>query len=210
MNDCLYKEMGRIDFDLCWEEMKQFTSRRTNDSQDEIWLVEHNHIYTQGLNGKDENILKENNIPIKKIDRGGQVTYHGPGQLIFYFMVDIFRMNLSVSNFIVALENVIINTLAGFDIESFGNRSAPGVYVENKKVASIGVRIKKGRSYHGLALNFNNDLAPFDDIHTCGIPGLEVTSISKINKTIERLTLIDSMLSSAQREFGYRSIKSLN
>jgi lipoyl(octanoyl) transferase len=176
----LLRHLGRVDYESTWLAMQTFTERRDASTRDEIWLLEHPPVFTLGMNGKAEHILAAGDIPVVKIDRGGQVTYHGPGQLVAYPLLDLRRQKLGVRELVVALENAIIATVAHWGIQALGKRDAPGVYVDGKKIASIGLRIKRGCSYHGLALNVGMDLSPFRRINPCGYQGLEMTQISEL------------------------------
>ena len=171
--------LGRCDYAPVFEEMKRFNDRRTADTEDELWVVEHNPIFTQGLAGKPEHLLIHDDIPVVQIDRGGQITYHGPGQLVVYTMIDFKRRKTSVRNIVSALENSIIDTLSDYDITANADPQRPGVYVQGKKIASLGLRIKNGSVYHGLALNIDMDLSPFTHINPCGYAGLEMTQIAE-------------------------------
>lgn len=163
-----------------WQAMQQFTQERTAETPDEFWIVQHEPVFTQGQAGKPEHLLDAHDIPVVQTDRGGQITYHGPGQLVIYCLIDLNRLKLNTREFVLKIEHAIINTLKIFTIDSIGNREAPGVYVQNKKIASIGLRVKNGRSYHGLSLNVDNDLTPFSYINPCGIKKLEVTSLQQL------------------------------
>lgn len=158
--------------------MQRFTQNRDAETADEIWITEHPPVYTLGLNGKREHLLNTGDIPIISSDRGGQVTYHGPGQLVIYALLDIKRLNLGVRQLVTLLEQAMIQTLAHYSVSAVARPDAPGVYVNGKKIASIGLRIKRNCSYHGLSLNNNMDLRPFGHINTCGYPGLEVTQLA--------------------------------
>jgi lipoyl(octanoyl) transferase len=160
--------------------MQAFTETRGAETRDEIWMLEHPPVFTQGMNGKPEHVLAAGNIPVVPIDRGGQVTYHGPGQLVAYPLLDLRRLNIGVRELVVRLENAIIATVAAWGIDALGRRDAPGVYVQNRKLASIGLRIRRGCSYHGLALNVAMDLEPFGRINPCGFQGLQVTQVSEL------------------------------
>lgn len=170
-------QLGRRDYAPVFEEMKRFNDRRTADTEDELWVVEHNPVFTQGLAGKPEHLLIRDDIPVVQIDRGGQITYHGPGQLVVYTMIDFKRRKTSVRNIVSALENSIIDTLSDYGITANADPQRPGVYVQGKKIASLGLRIKNGSVYHGLALNIDMDLSPFTHINPCGYAGLEMTQI---------------------------------
>ena len=157
-----------------WQQMKDFTAKRDQQTIDEVWLLEHFSIYTQGQAGKAEHIIKHNNIDIIQSDRGGQITYHGPGQLIAYVLLDINRRRLGVKTLVCLLENILIDILATYNIQAQTICGAPGVYVEQAKIASIGLRVKNGYTFHGIALNVNLDLAPFNDINPCGFKKLKI------------------------------------
>jgi len=174
--------------------MRDFTLARDNDTPDELWFVEHPPVYTLGQAGKREHILNPSAIPIVESDRGGQVTYHGPEQLVVYTLLDLRRAGLGVRETVVHLENAVIECLQHFGIESHGRRDAPGVYVEDAKIAALGLRIRKGRCYHGLALNVSPDLQPFLGINPCGYAGLEVTSMSKLGSTAAMPQIMDRLL----------------
>ena len=171
--------LGRCDYAPVFEEMKRFNNERTADTEDELWVVEHNPVFTQGLAGKPEHLLIRDDIPVVQIDRGGQITYHGPGQLVVYTMIDFKRRKASVRNIVSALENSIMDTLSDYGIIANADPQRPGVYVQDKKIASLGLRIKNGSVYHGLALNIDMDLSPFTHINPCGYAGLEMTQISE-------------------------------
>lgn len=157
--------------------MQQFTDTRTATTLDEIWLLEHDPVFTQGQAGKPEHILAPGDIPVVQTDRGGQVTYHGPGQLIVYFLIDIKRRTLGVRNLVTAIENATISTLASFNIDARARSDAPGVYVKDAKIASLGLRIRRGCSYHGLSFNVAMDTAPFQRINPCGMQNLAITQL---------------------------------
>ena len=160
--------------------MQSFTDNRTSETPDEIWLVEHLPVFTQGQAGKEEHILAPGDIPVVKVDRGGQVTYHGPGQQMMYILLDIRRLKTGVRELVSALENCIINTLAKDGITANARCDAPGVYVDEKKVCSVGLRIRKGCSFHGLAFNVNMDLEPFQRINPCGYAGMEMIDSKRL------------------------------
>lgn len=169
---------GLTEYSQTFEAMKAFNDARNEDTEDELWIVEHLPVFTQGLAGKPEHLLIRDDIPVVQIDRGGQITYHGPGQLVVYTMIDFKRRKTSVRNIVSALENSIIATLAEYGIAAEADPKRPGVYVDGRKIASLGLRIKNGSVYHGLALNVDMDLAPFTHINPCGYAGLEMTQIA--------------------------------
>lgn len=160
--------------------MIDHTQQRTRETPDEIWLLQHPPVYTQGIAGKAEHLLAPGNIPVIRTDRGGQITYHGPGQLIAYLLLDLRRRQLGVRELVRKMENTVINLLQGYLICAQNRIDAPGVYVKNAKIASLGLRIRRGACYHGIALNVAMDLSPFDAINPCGFPGLRITQMSEL------------------------------
>ncbi len=171
----IVRNLGLQDYDPVWRAMQSFTRQREADSPDELWLVEHPALFTLGLNGKREHLLKPAKIPIAHVDRGGQVTYHGPGQLLLYPLLNLHRHRLGVRQLVRLLEQLIIDLLASYHITAQNRIDAPGVYVGEAKIAALGLRIKRGCSYHGLALNINMDLEPFSRINPCGYKNMPVT-----------------------------------
>jgi lipoyl(octanoyl) transferase len=160
--------------------MQTFTSNRSAKNSDELWLVEHDPVFTQGMAGKAEHILAPRDIPVVQVDRGGQVTYHGPGQQMLYVLIDLKRYRLSVRDLVSCLENSVINLFKDFSVSALARADAPGVYVDSKKVCSLGLRIRRGCSFHGLALNVNMDLSPFRRINPCGYAALEMTDCKRL------------------------------
>jgi lipoyl(octanoyl) transferase len=175
--NAVVRQLGRVAYEPTWLAMQAFTDRRDASTPDELWFLEHEPVFTQGLNGRAEHVLAPGDIPVVGIDRGGQVTYHGPGQLVMYALVDIRRRGIGVRELVVALENAVAALAAQHGIAAIGRREAPGVYVGGRKLASIGLRVRRGCSYHGLALNVDMDLEPFARINPCGIAGLEMTQL---------------------------------
>ena len=188
------RNLGLQDYETSWQAMQHFTQERNAETPDEIWIVEHRPVYTLGLSGKREHLLNTGNIPVINSDRGGQVTYHGPGQVVIYTLLDIKRLNLGVRQLVSLLEQAMINTLASHGISAVSKADAPGVYVNDKKIGSIGLRIKKNCSYHGLSLNNDMDLSPFDHINTCGYSDLKVTQLSDLGVTISTAQLANSVI----------------
>lgn len=172
--------LGRRDYVEVWQSMRAFTDQREAREADQIWALEHPPVFTQGQRGASEHLLDAGNIPVVPTDRGGQITYHGPGQLVVYPLLNIRRLGLGARGLVIALENAMIDCLAEFGITATGNRDAPGVYVQGKKIGSIGMRIRRGCCYHGLALNVAMDLEPFQRINPCGFAGLQVTQVSTL------------------------------
>lgn len=168
------RELGRYDYEPVWRAMQHFTDNRDENTPDEIWVVEHNPVFTQGQAGKEEHLLFTGDIPVVKVDRGGQVTYHGPGQIVMYPMLDLRRSKMGVRELVTHIENALVATLAEYNITAAARPDAPGVYVDGSKIASLGLRVRKGCSFHGLSLNVDMDLAPFLRINPCGYAGLEM------------------------------------
>lgn len=176
------KFLGRQEYQPCWQAMRDYTDTRTADTADQIWVLEHPPVYTQGQAGKAEHILNPGNIPVVQVDRGGQVTYHGPGQLVIYLLLDIKRLGIGVRALVTLIEEAIIKLLADYDIEAKARADAPGVYAGEAKVASLGLRVRKGCCFHGLALNIDADLAPFYGINPCGYAGMAVTRMADLTE----------------------------
>ena len=175
----IVRNLGIQDYQHVWHNMQAFTDNRTADTPDEIWLVQHPSVFTQGQAGKLEHLLQRTEIPVVQSDRGGQITYHGLGQQIMYVLIDIKRHeNLNVRQLVTALEQSVVKTLADYGIEGYPKPDAPGVYIDGKKICSLGLRIRHGRSFHGLAFNINMDLTPFHQINPCGYAGLEMCQLA--------------------------------
>lgn len=172
--------LGLQDYTRIWQAMQQFTDQRNSDSVDEIWLLEHSPVFTQGQAGKAEHLLFPGEIPVVQVDRGGQVTYHGPGQLVAYVLLDIKRRNLGVRQLVTMLEQILIQLLAGHGIAANARPDAPGVYVNGAKIASLGLRVRKGCTFHGLALNVNMNMEPFSRINPCGYAGMQMVQSSEL------------------------------
>jgi lipoyl(octanoyl) transferase len=180
VNPPLIRWLGRVAYEPTWRAMQQLTDTRVADTPDEIWLLEHDPVFTLGMNADPAHVLGAGDIPVIQIDRGGQVTYHGPGQLVIYPLIDVRRSGLGVRSLVTALERAVIDYAAGFGISAQCRADAPGVYVESRKLASVGLRIRRGGSYHGLALNVDMDLAPFARINPCGYAGLQMTQLAAL------------------------------
>lgn len=179
-----FLSLGRQPYWSVWQQMQQYTLARQAASSDQIWITEHPPVFTLGLNGKREHLLAETSIPVVDCDRGGQITYHGPGQLIIYLLLDLRRLGLGPRQIVSIMENAIISTLKQYGIQATANPKAPGVYVAGQKIASLGLRIKAGCCYHGLSINNQMDLSPFQLINPCGYPGLEVTQLANLGVDI--------------------------
>lgn len=190
------------DYEKTWEKMQRFTDERTADTPDELWCLQHTGVYTQGLAGKSEHVIAPENIPIVQSDRGGQITYHGPGQLVVYTLLDLKRLNIGVRTLVTSLEDCIIALLKEYGIESEGNRDAPGVYVNQDKICSIGLRVRRGCSFHGLALNVNMNMKPFTGIRPCGL-NVNVTQTKDQGGPAQINQAIDDFLPHFRQKFGY-------
>lgn len=182
MCQLIIRQLGLQPYKEIWHKMQDFTDTRDEHTADEIWLVQHPAVFTQGSAGKPEHLLNPTNIPVVQTDRGGQITYHGEGQLIMYVLLDIKRLKaqgkeILVRDLVTALEQSVVQTLSDYDIEGYSKPDAPGVYIRGKKISSLGLRIRQGRSFHGLAFNVNMDLTPFSHINPCGYAGLEMTQL---------------------------------
>ena len=174
------RRLGVVDYQPTFDAMKRFTAERTAETEDEIWLLQHPPVYTQGLTGRNEHVLDAGTIPVIQIDRGGQVTYHGPGQWVAYILYDLRRANVNIRELVTLLENAVVALLGEWGLSASGDPSARGVYVDGHKIAALGLKVSRGRAYHGLSLNVDMDLAPFKGINPCGYEGLEVTSMAAL------------------------------
>jgi len=175
------KRLGRVDYEPTWQAMLAFTVARSAETPDEIWIVEHPPVFTLGQAGKPEHLLHDVGIPLVKIDRGGQITYHGPGQVVLYLLLDLQRMKIKVRELVTAIEQAVIDFLATYEVKAERLAGAPGVYVGDAKIAALGLKIKNGCSYHGLSLNVDMDLSPFAAINPCGYAGLKVVQTKDFN-----------------------------
>lgn len=202
MNTLTVRRLGVRDYQPVWRAMQEYTERRGADSGDELWLVEHPPVFTVGLNGKPEHLLAPGDIPVVQIDRGGQVTYHGPGQLVIYPLLDLRRLKLGVRHLVTSLEQAVIDLLADYGITAVGRRDAPGVYVDGAKIAALGLRVRRGCSYHGLSLNVAMDLEPFARINPCGYPDLRVTQLSALAGPVEMAAVAQGLSVHLARGLG--------
>ncbi len=185
MKKPLVKNLGLQPYSIIYNAMHQFTQQRDSDTQDEIWLVEHPAIFTQGKVGKAEHLLHQTDIPVFQTDRGGQITYHAPGQQIMYILIDLKRLKMGIRDTVSALENSVINTLNDYHISAVAKPDAPGVYVNEQKICSLGLHIQHGCTLHGLALNVDMDLSPFNNINPCGYAGLKMTQVKAFLSDID-------------------------
>ncbi len=183
--------------------MQAFTAGRNPDTPDELWQVEHPPVFTQGLVGKAEHLLRPGEIPVIQVDRGGQVTYHGPGQVVLYCLLDVRRLGFGVRTLVTALEQAVIDLLAAYQIAAHAEPTAPGVYVGDAKIAALGLRIRQGRCYHGLSLNVDMDLEPFSRINPCGYPGLRVTQLRDLGVNLSPAAAAEQLLPLLGQQLGY-------
>lgn len=197
------RHLGEVDYDDTWQKMRDFTDNRQKDTPDELWFLQHPAVYTLGKNGKPEHVLNSAEIPVINSDRGGQVTYHGPGQIVVYTLLDLNRLNIGVRALVTGLEQVIIDLLSDYGIAANARRDAPGVYVNDAKIAALGLRVRKGCSFHGLALNVAMDLEPFSRINPCGYEGLEVTQIKNFISDIKLESVTDDLQQRLIEQFSY-------
>lgn len=202
-NQVVVRNLNLQPYEVTWQAMQQFTDQRTVDTLDELWFLQHHPVFTQGQAGKAEHILNAGTIPVVKSDRGGQVTYHGPGQLIVYFLVDLKRQKIGVRDMVRLLERVIINVLSGYDIKAQARDDAPGVYVEGKKIASLGLRVRRGCCYHGLAFNINMNTEPFLQINPCGYAGMAIAQVSDY-VDVAFSAVHQQVLSACLEQLGYQ------
>lgn len=200
------RDWGQASYEEVWHAMQAFTDHRDASTNDELWLVEHSPVFTQGQAGKTEHILDLGDIPLVQSDRGGQVTYHGPGQLVLYVLLDVRRRKLGVRHLVTSMENAIIALLADYNISGYAKADAPGVYVADNKIASLGLRIRRGCSFHGLALNVNMDLAPFLRINPCGYAGMAMTQTSALGGPEHLEEAQSRLIPLLAEQLGYHSL----
>ena len=199
------KEKGLQDYNSTWQEMVSFTENRDNHTEDELWTLEHRSVFTQGLSGKPEHLLRETEIEVIKSDRGGQITYHGPGQLIVYCLIDIKRLGIGVKQMVSIIEMSIMDVLNDYSIKSHKVSGAPGVYVDGSKIAALGLKVKRGKTYHGLSLNVDMNLSPYNLINPCGYKDLKITQISNLTDNKPDLDKIKKQLTKNLAKYVSRS-----
>jgi lipoyl(octanoyl) transferase len=199
------RRLGLADYEPVWREMQAYTDQRDEASVDQLWLVQHPRVFTQGQAGKAEHVLAPGGIPVIQVDRGGQVTYHGPGQIVAYPLIDIGRKGIGVRDFVCRIEESIIEVLAHYGVKGERISGAPGIYVGGKKIASLGLRVRRGCSYHGLAFNIEMDLEPFQRINPCGYAGLEVTQLSAFVK-VPLAEVEDRLVTGLQQQLEYSEL----
>lgn len=198
----IFRDLGRQPLPAVWTDMQRFTDTRSEETPDEVWFVEHPPIYTLGMNADRRHVLDPGDVPVLQIDRGGQVTYHGPGQLVAYTLVDLRRHGLTVRALVSALEAAVVDAVASYGIEAQGRCDARGVYVGESKLAAIGLRVRRHCSYHGLAVNVAMDLSPFERINPCGFEALEVTQLKDLCRSASVADLRDKLQGSLERRLG--------
>ena len=201
--------LGMRDYEPTWRRMQALTDRRDANSRDQVWFLQHPPVFTLGMAASREHLLAPGDIPVVAIDRGGQVTYHGPGQLVIYPLIDLRRRKLGVRDLVTALEMAVCDTAAGYGIDASPRADAPGVYVDGRKLASVGLRIRRGCSYHGLAFNVAMDLKPFARINPCGFAGLEVTQLEDLGAPTDLRQVAEDLLPHLLQRLGYPSGLSL-
>lgn len=202
---CHVVELGRQPYETVYTQMRTFTADRTPDTADELWFVEHPPVFTLGQASKPEHLLAPGDIPVVQSNRGGQVTYHGPGQLVVYPLLDLARLGYGIRSLVTRLETAMIETLAGYGIDAAAKSGAPGVYVDEKKIGSLGLRVSRGCSYHGLSLNVKMDLEPFSRINPCGFRGLEMTQTSTLGGPADLPTIARALEPRLFRQLGVRA-----
>jgi len=201
----IIRHLGRQEYEPVWHAMQDFTDRRTADSVDELWIVEHQPVFTQGQAGKQEHLLAPGDIPVVPVDRGGQVTYHGPGQLVIYFLLDIRRLSMGVRQLVNSIENTVVDMLADYRVQANARRDAPGVYVNGDKVCSLGLRIRRGCSFHGLALNVNMDMEPFSRINPCGLTGIKMVQTCDLGGPKDLAEASEVVVNHFVKNIGYQN-----
>ncbi|WP_028468040.1 lipoyl(octanoyl) transferase LipB [Neptunomonas japonica] len=205
-NKLVIRDLGIQPYEPIWQKMQAFTDQRDSETSDEIWVLQHEPVFTQGQAGKEEHLLVTGDIPVVKVDRGGQVTYHGPGQLVIYLLLDLRRNKLGVRDVVTLMETGVINTLEHFGVEAYAKADAPGVYVNQAKIASLGLRVRRGCTFHGLALNLNMDLEPFLRINPCGYAGMQMTQLCSLVRDADPHQATQWLVNYLTKEIGYNSI----
>jgi len=202
VTDLLVRRLGLMDYEPVWRAMQAFTDQRDENTPDELWIVEHPPVFTQGQAGREEHILAPGDIPVIQVDRGGQVTYHGPGQIVAYPLIDIARSDMGVRELVTGIEQAIIRVLKSYGVDAQLMAGAPGVYIDGVKIASLGLRIRKGKSFHGLSFNVDMDLEPFQRINPCGFQGLQVTNLSALAE-VSMSEVEDRLVAGLSQVLGY-------
>lgn len=202
-SNIVIRHLGRTEFENTWRAMQDFTTNRAAETLDEIWLTDHSPVYTLGLNRKNVRMPSRDDIPVVNTDRGGKITYHGPGQIIIYFLIDLKRKGINIRQLVSAMENSVVALLKEANVDAAAKADAPGVYVQEKKIASLGLRLKKECCYHGLSLNVDMDLSPFNAIDPCGYQGLEVTQLKSLGVDLTQTEAATKLLKYLTKELGY-------
>ncbi|WP_299492989.1 lipoyl(octanoyl) transferase LipB [uncultured Shewanella sp.] len=200
------RHLGQQDYQSVWHAMQDYTDNRDASSPDELWIVEHPPVFTQGQAGKSEHILNPGDIPVIKVDRGGQVTYHGPGQLVVYPLLNIKRLKIGVRELVTKIEQSIVDMLAQYQVHAYAKADAPGVYVDERKIASLGLRIRKGCSFHGLALNVDMDMSPFQRINPCGYAGMEMIQCKPLGGPQNVIEAGNQLINTLSQQLGYQQL----
>ncbi|MDI3323007.1 lipoyl(octanoyl) transferase LipB [Pontibacterium granulatum] len=202
----LIRTLGIEPYNPTWEKMQAFTDQRDDETRDEIWLLQHEPVFTQGQAGKAEHLLATGDIPVVQVDRGGQVTYHGPGQLIVYLMINLRRRKLGVREMVDIMERSLVDLLAEYGVDAYAKPDAPGVYVGDAKIASLGLRVRRGCSFHGLALNLDMDLGPFLRINPCGYAGMPMTQLAQLTDMPKMDDLMQKLIDQLVGKIGYTQV----
>ncbi|WP_432696785.1 lipoyl(octanoyl) transferase LipB [Marinobacterium sp. YM272] len=205
-DELIVRELGLQPYEPTWHRMQAFTDQRDAQTVDEIWLLEHEPVFTQGQAGKAEHLLNPGEIPVVQVDRGGQVTYHGPGQLIAYLMIDLRRRNIGVRDTVSLMEKAVVSVLADFGVDAYPKPDAPGVYVDGAKISSLGLRVRRGATFHGLALNLDMEMEPFLRINPCGYAGLAMTQLSQLAPDADLASVPAKLVNYLIAEIGYTSV----
>jgi lipoyl(octanoyl) transferase len=202
----ILRSLGQVPYDISWQQMQGFTNSRDNQTPDEIWLLEHAPVFTQGQAGKAEHVLNAGDIPVVQADRGGQVTYHGPGQLVVYLLLNLRRKSLGVRDLVDLMEQSVVELLGEYGIEAYPKPDAPGVYVGEAKICSLGLRVRRGCSFHGLALNLDMDMEPFLRINPCGYAGMAMTQLSSLVPGLDSAAAVSRMGDILINKIGYTTV----
>ncbi len=197
------KQLGLIEYQQCWSQMREHILSRQAEDPDELWQLQHPAVYTQGVAGKAEHLINANGIPVVQSDRGGQITYHGPGQLVCYHLLSLRRLGIGVKSLVCQLEQVIINLLSEYGLKGQRQAGAPGVYINNAKIAAIGLRVRHGYCYHGTAFNLNTDLSAFHNINPCGFSDLQVTQLNDLIPIVDTIKVYQQYRRLFKQQFGY-------
>lgn len=206
----IVRDLGLQPYEPIWQKMQQFTNERDETAVDEIWLLQHEPVFTQGQAGKEEHVLNTGDIPIVQVDRGGQVTYHGPGQLIVYLLLNLKRLKVGVRELVSIMEDSVVETVKSYGVDAYAKPDAPGVYVDESKIASLGLRVRRGCSFHGLALNLDMDLEPFLRINPCGYAGMAMTQLAMLSDNLDQAEATERLLNFLINKIGYSEITRQN